>query len=218
MPTSFDGSRRISVGLLALTTLVGCASAPVTRRLGDYGSAAPSFVVPPGTKSAERATVTLAKAAYVALLYVVPGRGSVVVYPNDTTAYNYVDAGAHDVRVYFPTKPMNRDSLHAAARRQAARGTNYNRPPRPTRADSLESEASRGKGPIAEPSPASSPVGYLLLVTSPSTLSLSRIKHRVEGLTIPFEDAEALQTVMKLVKATLPDGASLAGYAQEVER
>jgi hypothetical protein len=37
-------------------------------------------------------------------------------------------------------------------------------------------------------------------------------------MTIPFEDGEALQTVMKLVKATLPEGATLSGYAQEVAR
>jgi hypothetical protein len=44
------------------------------------------------------------------------------------------------------------------------------------------------------------------------------LKRRIEGVTIPIEDTEALSTVMKLVKSALPDGAQLAGYARELVR
>ena len=37
-------------------------------------------------------------------------------------------------------------------------------------------------------------------------------------ITIPIDDDEALSTVMKLVKAALPDGSNLAGYARELDR
>ena len=218
MRTTFHTSKCSAAALLCVGLLAGCVTAPAAVRLGDPAAPTASFALPPAARSAERATVKLEAPAYVAMLFVVPGRGSVVVYPGDSAASNYVPAGEHDVSVHWTQRPMNRDSLFAAARREAARGTGSGGSPRVSRRDSVANEATRGKGPIAEPNPASSPVGYLLLVASPSNLSLSRIKRRVEGITIPIEDGEALQTVMQLVKGTLPQGAALTGYAKELER
>jgi hypothetical protein len=214
---SFNNSGRLAGAVVLLTA---CVAGPKPMRLGDSDAATPSFAMPAAAKSAERATVKLAEPAYVAMLFVVPGRGSVVVFPADSTAANFVDAGEHDVEVHWTMSAVKRDSLYfLAARHQAAREGGYGRPRGIAgEDDTLATEPQRGRGPLPELSPAESPVGYLLLVTSPSNLSLPRLKHRVEGMTIPFEDGEALQTVMKLVKATLPEGATLAGYAQEVAR
>jgi hypothetical protein len=44
------------------------------------------------------------------------------------------------------------------------------------------------------------------------------LQRRVNGITIPIDDDEALSTIMKIVKSTLPDGTQLAGYAKELER
>jgi len=57
-----------------------------------------------------------------------------------------------------------------------------------------------------------------LLVASPSQIPLTSLQRRVNGVTIPIDDDEALSTVMKLVKSTLPDGTNLAGYARELDR
>jgi hypothetical protein len=73
-------------------------------------------------------------------------------------------------------------------------------------------------GPLREPGPGASPIGYLLLVASPTEIPLAGLRHRVNGVTIPIDDDEALSTVMKLVKSTLPDGTNLAGYAKELDR
>ena len=58
--------------------------------------------------------------------------------------------------------------------------------------------------------------GYLLLVSSPRPLTYGELHRHVEGLTIPAEDDEALNTVVKLVRATLPDGSKWAAYSKDV--
>jgi hypothetical protein len=74
------------------------------------------------------------------------------------------------------------------------------------------------RAPISEPSPSSSPFGYLVVVASPTAMPYGVLKRRLEGVTIPIEDDEALSTIMKLVKSALPDGARVSGYARELVR
>jgi hypothetical protein len=57
-----------------------------------------------------------------------------------------------------------------------------------------------------------------LLVSSPTEIPLATLRRRVNGITIPIDDNEALSTVMKLVKSAVPDGTNLAGYARELDR
>ena len=204
--------RRI-LPLIALAA-TACASGPATRRLGDYSALQPLFTTTPGEKSPTRITVNLSAPAYVAALYVVPGRGSTIVYPVDSVTSNRVPAGQNTIPIQFSERPFNRDSMLAAIRRPQ----DPNR--RPSR-DTVVRDTTRrdsARFGLREPSPAASPIGYLLLVASPDTLSFALLKRRIEGVTIPIDDDEALSTVMKLVKAALPDGAALAGYALEVER
>jgi hypothetical protein len=204
---------------LVVLSAGACAGGPATRRLGDYSALQPLFTTPLNEKSPTRITVNLAAPAYVAALYVVPGRGTAIVYPVDSATYNHVDAGQHTIPIRFSERPFSRDSLLAALRRQAQEPNR--RPSTPPRdsvmRDSTRRDSSRF-GPVREPSPAASPIGYLLLVASPGAIQYAMLKRRVEGITIPIDDDEALSTVMKLVKAMLPDGTALAGYAQEVER
>jgi hypothetical protein len=199
---------------------VACASGPAIRRLGDYSALQPLFTVPPNEKSPSRITVNLAAPAYVAALYVVPGRGTAVVYPVDSATSNHLGSGQSTIPITFSERPFNRDSLLAVYRRQQQQGSDRrpSAPPRDSaRRDSTRRDSSRF-GPVRDPNPAASPIGYLVLVASPSTIPYPLLKRRVEGVTIPIDDDEALSTVMKLVKATIADGAPLAGYAQEVER
>ena len=206
---------RRTLPLLVLSASA-CASGPATRRLGDYSTLQPLFTTTPGEKSPTHITVNLSAPAYVAALYVVPGRGTTIVYPVDSVTSNRVPAGQNSIPIQFSERPFNRDSLLAAVRRQQQEPNR--RPPRDSVVrDSARRDSSRF-GPVREPSPASSPIGYLLLVASPDQLPFALLKRRVEGVTIPIDDDEALSTVMKLVKTALPDGAALAGYAQEVER
>lgn len=198
--------------IAAVVMVVGaCASAPKPIPLGEYTGLKPAYTTPPKEPTPSKATVSLSEPAYVALVFVVPGRGSVVVYPSDSGTYNHLDAGQHDVSLRFPESVPSRDSLRAMMQR-SQRGGGTRRPPE-TR------DTTRGPftGGMRD-SPSASPLGYLLLVASPDNLAYSMLKRRVEGVTIPIEDDEALSTVMKLVKASLPDRARLAGWAAELDR
>lgn len=207
--------RQLSSLLLVLAAVTACASGPETHRLGEYQISQPLFTTAPKPKTPREITVNLKSPEYVSVLFVVPGRGAVIVYPTDSSTNTRIDAGQHTVPVYFAETPLNRDSLYAAARREAMGGGT--RMPR-VRRDSMPRDTTRSLGGLREPSPGASPIGYLLLVTSPMPIPYSMLYRRVNGITIPIEDDEALSTVMKLVKSALPEGAPLAGYAQELER
>ncbi|HEY7233601.1 MAG TPA: hypothetical protein VH539_05590 [Gemmatimonadaceae bacterium] len=222
--------RRILLATLVAAT--ACASGPETHKLGDYPYLQPLFTTPQNQKTPSEMTVNLDHPAYVAALFVVPGRGAVIVYPSDTSADTRVEAGQHTIPVRFREAAFNRDSMYAAMRRQAQGRGNPSPNPTPypvfrdtarrdstsiAGRDSVQSSSSRFGG-LRDPGPGASPIGYLLLVASPTRISLASLKHRVNGVTIPIDDDEALNTVMKLVKSTLPDGAGLAGYAKELDR
>jgi hypothetical protein len=197
--------------ITAVVIAIGaCASAPKPIPLGEYTALQPAYTTPPKEPTPSKVTVSLAEPAYVALMFVVPGRGSVVVYPSDSGTYNHLDAGQHDVALRFPESVPTRDSLRAIMQR-GQRGGGTRRPP-------TSRDTTRGPFVARDASPSSSPLGYLLLVASPDNLVFSMLKRRVEGVTIPIEDDEALSTVMKLVKASLPDRARLAGWAAELDR
>lgn len=206
-----------------LGMLAACASGPEIRKLGDYGSVNPLFTTPQNQKTPSEMTVSLTQPSYVAALFVVPGRGAVIVYPTDTLASTRLDAGQHTIPVHFAEMPQNRDSLLAAIRRQGM-GTRGN-PPR-VRPDTFHRDttrvrgdsSNRGFGGLREAGPGASPIGYLLLVASSREIPLNTLERRINGITIPIDDDEALSTVMKLVKSAIPDGANLAGYAKELDR
>ena len=217
--------RRILLALVVTTS--ACASGPEIRKLGDYTTSQPLFTTPQNQKTPSEITVNLARPSYVAALFVVPGRGAVIVFPTDTSMNTHVDAGQHTIPVQFRERAYNRDSMFAAIRRQQ-QGRNPNPSPSPippvfrdtVRRDTTHADSANSSrlGGIREPSPGASPIGYLLLVTSPAQIPLATLQHRVNGITIPIDDDEALSTVMKLVKSAVPDGTRLAGYARELDR
>ncbi|HKN65696.1 MAG TPA: hypothetical protein VJW73_05430 [Gemmatimonadaceae bacterium] len=216
--------RRVLIASVVAVT--ACASGPEIRKLGDYGSVNPLFTTPPNQKTPREITVNLTQPAYVAALFVVPGRGAVIVYPTDTTMDTHVDAGSHTIPVHFTETPFNRDSMLAAIRRGSQGTTRRNPQPSPSiRPDTLFRDTTRTRGDSTrlgglrgEPGPGASPIGYLLLVASPTQMPLATLQRRINGITIPIDDDEALSTVMKLVKSALPDGTNLAGYARELDR
>lgn len=213
--------------LAAVVATTACASGPQIRRLGDYPTIQPLFTTPENQKTPTQMTVNLTRPAYVAALFVVPGRGAVIVYPSDSAMNTHLDAGAHTIPVRFTEAPFNRDSMMVALRReQGGRTTGPPRIPRDTtmRRDTststriIRSDTNPRLGGLREPGPGASPIGYLLLIAASNQIPLDGLRHRVNGITIPIDDDEALSTVMKLVKSTLPDGSTLAGYAKELDR
>ena len=215
--------RQFSLALIVLASASACATGPEIKRLGEYTVSQPLFTAASNPKTPREITVNLKSPEYVSVLYVVPGQGAVIVFPRDSMTETHVDAGQHTVPVYFTEKPFSRDSALMAARREVMGGgtrmPRVRRDTMPTDTVGMRSDSTRARFTrFTEPSPGASPIGYLLLVASPMRIPYTTLAHRVDGITIPIDDDEALSTVMKLVKSALPDGAPLAGYAQELER
>lgn len=194
-----------------------CASGPEIRKLGDYGTVTPTFSTPQNEKTPTQMTVNLTQPSYVTALFVVPGRGSVIVYPTDSAMDTHLPAGTHTIPVHFAEAAFSRDSQLAAIRR-GMQGGGRRGPTPNVRADTARARGDTSRFGLGNSSPGASPIGYLLLVASPSQISYSTLQRRINGITIPIDDDEALSTVMKLVKSAVPDGGNLAGYAKELDR
>ena len=209
---------RLATFAVLAAAAIGCGPRKPTT-YGDVATLHPSFSLRPNEKPLSHFTVSVAQPASIALFYVVPGIGARVVYPTDSTTDNSVQPGAHELVGRFP-HAINRDSLFAA-RRHAPRPTTQRQP-----RDSAGRVQPGGGGDFRTSSADSAGMiglntfndeGYLLLVTSPSRLSYSDLRRHVEGITIPAEDGDALNTIVKLARATLPEGSKWAAFAREVD-
>lgn len=200
------------ISLAALAALAACASTP-PRQYGQYSALQPRFatVGKEGTRP-DTLTVTLTQAANVAVLFVVPGRGATLVYPADSTTSNHLNGGTERIAVKFPKAPA-RDSI--LRRRAAERTTDRRRGGR----SGANTPLTRDTMPrfLADTSLGLASGGYLLMLASPSPLSYSAIRRRTEGVSIPLDDDEALNTVVKLVRGTLPEGSAWAALSKEID-
>jgi len=206
--------RRSLILMVAVTA--ACASGPEIRKLGNYDSVSPTFTTPQNEKTPTQMTVNLTQPSYVTALFVVPGRGSVIVYPTDSAMDTHLAAGSHTIPVHFAEAAFSRDSQLAALRRGMQGGRRG--PPPNVRPDTARARGDTTRFGLGNASPGASPIGYLLLVASPSEISYPTLRRRINGITIPIDDDEALSTVMKLVKSAVPDGGNLSGYAKELDR
>jgi len=196
---------------------VGCGPRKPTT-YGDVATLHPSFALVPNEKPLQHFTVSVAQPASIALFYVVPGIGARMVYPTDSTTDNTIQPGSHELTGRFP-RAINRDSLFAARRRggrptpqRSPRDTAGRVQPNPGADYRLNADSAGTIGMNTF-----NDQGYLLLVTSPSKLSYSDLRRHIEGITIPAEDDGALNTVVKLVRATLPEGSKWAAFSREVD-
>lgn len=164
--------RRILILTAAVTT--ACASGPEIKKLGSYGAVSPTFTTPQNEKTPTQMTVNLAQPSYVTALFVVPGRGSVIVYPTDSAMDTHLAAGSHTIPVHFAQAAFSRDSQLAALRRGMQGGR---RGPQPSvRQDTARAAGDTSRFGLGNSSPGASPIGYLLLVASPTQISYSTLQ------------------------------------------
>ncbi len=198
------------LSLSAVVAATACASTP-PRQYGQYSALQPrvSVVGKEGTRPQQLA-VTLNQPAYVTVLFVVPGRGATVIYPPDSTSTDQLRPGTQQVNVHFPARPP-RDSLRLRGlpdQGRTRRGRTGS--PAPTRRDTTPRF-------YADTSLAAASAGYLLAIATPSPLSYAALRQRVEGISIPMDDDEALNTVLKLARSTLPEDAAWAAQSKEID-
>ncbi len=194
-------SRRIPFVILA-GIVAACASAK-PHVFGEFNAIEPRVAPVQGERIPQHLTVQLAHPANVAVFYVVPGRGSTLLFPQDSTAAQYVEAGSHLVQTAQSALAMSDTSrlmrIPGGGTRQAGGRT-----------------GNRGAlGRDSLPMPLFNQRGYLLVFASQQPLPYKTLTTRVAGISIPIDDNDALNTVIKLIRQTSQINGPWAAYASD---
>ena len=162
---------------------------------GQYTDMAPKVAPTAGERTPRHLTVQLSQPANVAVFLVVPGRGSTLLFPQDSSQSQYVQAGSHLVETVAAKNALSDTShltrLPASAQvppdRRGQQGRSGNRQSAFGR-DSTSSFAFNQRG-------------YLLIYASQQPLNYALLSTRVAGISIPIDDDDALNTVWKLIRS-----------------
>ena len=197
-------SRRKQFVVLAVGSfVVACASAK-PHVFGEFNDLAPRVAPVQGERIPQHLTVQLGRPANVAVFYVVPGRGSTLLFPQDSTASQYVEAGSHLVQTAQAGLTMTDSSRlmripgGGGARPQGGRTQNRG-----------------GVGRDTLPMPMFNQRGYLLVFASQQPLVYKTLTTRVAGISIPIDDDDALNTVIKLIRETTQINGPWAAFASD---
>jgi hypothetical protein len=185
----------VRIRIVALAAILAACASAHPRTYGDYGSLAPQISAQKGERIPQHVTLQLNRPANVAVFLVIPGRGSQLIFPADSTSSGQVEAGSHLV-----TTSVQRNALSDTSR--LIRMPNQRQQPTRGRTarDSLNPLGLTGDG-------------YLLMYASEQPLPFKILSTRVSGLSIPIDDNDALNTVTKLIRETTRTSGPWAAYA-----
>jgi hypothetical protein len=189
--------------LVLLAIVAACASSG-PHTFGQYGDTNPKVAATKGERLPQHLTVQLSKPANVAVFLVVPGRGSTLLFPADSTQNQYVEAGAHLVETSFA-----RGALSDTTRLLRRPGE-----PAPVGGRS-GGRMGGGRGNPRDTTLGFNQHGYLLVYASPEPMPYSALSTRVSGISIPIEDQDALNTVIKLIRETTRTTGRWSAYATD---
>lgn len=197
-------SRRIPFVVLAGGGVIAACASAKPHVFGEFNDIAPRVAPVQGERIPQHLTVQLARPANVAVFYVVPGRGSTLLFPQDSSSSQYVEAGSHLVQTAQAGLAMNDTSRlmripagGGGARPQGSRTQN------------------RGFGRDTLPMPMFNQRGYLLVFASQQPLAYKALTSRVAGISIPIDDDDALNTVIKLIRETTQINGPWAAFASD---
>ena len=191
-----------------LWTGISCAGAPKPRQLGEYSVLTPRLAVVDSEHPPVNLTVELSAPASIVVAYVSPGRSTRIVYPADTMGAARLAAGVQRITASWPAP---RAALDRARRDSIARA-NAGRVGR----DTIGRGRTQTIRALPDPESGLAPEGYLLLFATPSSLPYAEVRRKVEGVTTPLDDDEALNAIAKQVRSTLPGSAQWAAYAVDI--
>jgi len=191
----------LSLPALLATTSIACGGTAI-RQYGQYETLGPRVSPTPNERVPLHVNVELARPANVAVFYVVPGRVTTLLFPDDSTRSTQLAAGTHQLATSLARQAATADSLRNVRRLPAGQ-----QPGRPRTA--RDSAAAMGGGSILGAH------SFLLVFASDEPLSYSALSTKVAGISIPIDDTEALNTVAKLARETTKAGRPWAAFATE---
>ncbi|MDB4906797.1 MAG: hypothetical protein JWO05_1581 [Gemmatimonadetes bacterium] len=206
-------TRPLLTGILLLA-LGACATNRPARPLGDLSGISPRIELIQGEMPPRHLTFTLAHSASVAVMYVVPGQGAMLIYPSDTLEKSApLEAGEHTVLANFARlqSPLRADSARKpaadSAKKKAGRARDFG----------AGGPGVLGAGWSREEEGRLGPTGYLLLVATDAPMDPRTIRQKLAGVTIPLPEDDALNSVGKLVRSSTGSNVAWAGVAKPVK-
>jgi hypothetical protein len=182
----------------------GCMSSQPAH-FGQYNDLGPKVAATKGERLPLHVTVQLAKPANVAVFLVAPGRPTTLLFPQDSVQPGFIDAGAHLVETTLAKNAVT-DSSRLVRRPGQPLGT------QPTGGN--RQTAGRGRGSDV-PAFGFNQRGYLLIYAAQDPLPYATLASRVAGISVPIDDTDALNTVMKLVRQTTKTTGRWAAFATD---
>ena len=185
--------------LVVLAVITGCATGGPAH-FGQYAEFTPKVAATKGERSPMHVTVQLAKPANVAVFLVAPGRATTLLFPADSLQPQMVEAGSHLVETRVA--------------RQAADTAGRGARTVPGQRDTLQNRGGRGRGDLPTTF-GFNQRGYLLIYASQQPLPYSTLLNSVSGISVPIDDSDALNTVMKLIRERTHTTGTWAAFATD---
>ncbi len=202
-----------SVATLAVFAMLAACAGHTPHTFGQYNDMSPKVAATKGERAPQHVTVQLGRPANVAVFYVVPGRGSTLLFPEDSTQSGYMEGGSHLVET-----SLGRASLSDTSRL-------VRRPPNTDPNGGINGRGmgggmgGNGRGGINgrnDTGPGGfNQRGYLLIYASQEPLAYGVLSGKVSGLSIPAYDDDALNTVTKLIRETTHTSGPWAAFATD---
>jgi hypothetical protein len=180
--------------------ITGCATGGPAH-FGQYTEFTPKVAATKGERSPLHVTVQLAKPANIAVFLVAPGRASTLLFPADSVQPQFVEAGSHLVDTR-----LARQTADTAGRGRTQPGQ---RDTVPTRG--------RNRGGMGDlPTTFGfNQRGYLLIYASQQPLPYNTLLNSVSGISVPIDDSDALNTVLKLIRERTHTTGQWAAFATD---
>lgn len=191
------------VALAVITATIAACAASKPHTFGDTGGLNPRIAAQKGERVPQHVTVQLNQGANVAVFLVVPGRGSELLFPADSTQNGFVEAGSHLLQTR-----ATRNMLTDTSRLMRLPRNGQQQPMGATGGRGQFGRDSLGIGVIGAR-------GYLLVYASQQALPFDSLSKRVSGLSIPIDDDDALSTVTKLIRERTHTSGPWAAYATD---
>lgn len=175
--------------------VVACAGTPKPKVFGPAPSMAPSVELANGERLPMHIKVVQPQSSYLSVFYVVPGEGTQLLYPTDSSGSKLVPAGEQQLTTAFATKPTN-DTTRLL--RRPARQTD--------RSQQQQNEGRGGGYGMMQES-------FILVYAANDSLAYKTLAERVIGVTVPGYNDEAFNTVTKLIRTASTGNGSWSAIA-----
>jgi hypothetical protein len=200
-------SRIASVAALAST--VACAGAPKPKVFGTAPSLTPQVEIIGKDRVPMHLNITPARPSYVTAFFVVPGQGTLLLYPTDSSGSKLMPAGAQEIATTFVTRSAP-DTTRLL--RRPGRGQ-----PTGVGGGDVQQGGDRSGGGMPRGG-SYMPDAFVLVYASDDSLSFKALNERVIGVSLPGYADEAFNTIIKLIRAAAPGTGAWSAIAVPFDR